>query len=140
MGIQKWSDEITVVELFDSPQFADDVSALTEELDDGPCDIVLNFAGVDFINSSDVSKLLRLRKKMLTLRRRLMLCDVTGPVFGVLKTTGLDKMFDFAGDVATALATVQLAGPVEAEDQEEGKTAHFPRGRGRPSLRIRYAW
>jgi len=118
MSIQKWSDEITVVELFDSPQFADDVSAVTEELEGAPTDVVLNFAGVDFINSSDVSKLLRLRKKMMALRRRLMLCDVTPPVFGVLKTTGLDKMFDFAGDVATALATVQLAGPVDEEDAE----------------------
>jgi len=120
MSIQKWSDEITVVELFDSPQFADDLSALMEKLDDAPTDVVLNFAGVDFINSSDVSKLLRLRKQMMSLRRRLMLCDVTSPVYGVLKTTGREKMFDFAGDVATALATVQLAGPVdEAVEQDE---------------------
>jgi len=119
MGIQKWSEEITVVELFDSPQFADDVSALMDQLDDAPSDVVLNFAGVGFINSSDVSKLLRLRKKMLGLRRRLLLCDVTSPVFGVIKTTGLDRMFDFAGDVATALATVQLGRPVEADSAED---------------------
>ena len=118
MSIQKWSDEVTVVELFDSPQFADDLSALMEELDDAPTDVVLNFAGVDFINSSDVSKLLRLRKKMMALRRRLILCDVTPPVFGVLKTTGLDRMFDFAGDVATGLATVQLAAPVDEQNAD----------------------
>jgi len=123
MGIQKWSDEITVVELFDSPQFADDVSALMEELDGAATDVVLNFTGVGYINSSDVSSLLRLRKKMAALGRRLMLCDVTPPVYGVLKTTGLDKMFDFAGDVATALATFQLAGPIEAEDAEEDDEA-----------------
>ena len=111
MGLQKWSDGITVAELFDSPQFADDLSALMAELDGAACDVVLNFAGVGYINSSDLSKMLHLRKKMAALGRRLILCDVTGPVHGVLKTTGLDKMFEFTGDVATALATVQLAGP-----------------------------
>ena len=119
MGLQKWSDEITVVELSDSPQFADDMVSLLEQLAGAPSDVVLNFAGVGFINSSDVAKLLRLRKKMMTLHRRLMLCDVTVQVHGIFKVTGLDKMFEFAGDIATALAAVQLAaGPGEGENAE----------------------
>lgn len=118
MGIQEWSDQITVVELLDSPQFADDMSALLEQLETAPSDVVLNFAGVGFINSSDVAKLLRLRKKMAALHRRLMLCDVAAQVHGVFKVTGLDKMFEFAGDIATALAAVQLAAGAEAEDAE----------------------
>ncbi len=108
MSIQQWSDGITVVELTDSPQFADDMSALLEQLDGASSDVVLNFAGVGFINSSDVAKLLRVRKKMVSLSRHLRLCDVSTQVYGIFKATGLDKMFEFAGDVATALASLQL--------------------------------
>jgi len=114
MGIQKWSSEITVVELADSPQFADDMSSLLEQLSGSAADVVLNFAGVSFVNSSDISSLLQLRKKMISLQRRLMICDVSSQVFGIFKVTGLDKMFEFTDDIATALATVQIAnGPTE---------------------------
>lgn len=108
MGIQKWSDEITIVELSDDPQFSDDVGALMESLQEAPCDVVLNFAAVAFINSSDVAKLLRLRKQVYSLQRHLVLCDVNTQVWGVFLVTGLDKIFECTKDVATALATLQM--------------------------------
>jgi anti-anti-sigma factor len=61
------------------------------------------------MNSANVAKLLRLRKKMMQLGRRLIICDINSHVQGIFSVTGLDKMFDFAGDVSTALATVQLS-------------------------------
>ncbi len=116
MGIQKWSDEITVVELSDSPQFADDMTALLDHLDDTATDVVLNFAGVGFINSSDVAKLLRVRKKMISLGRRLMICDASSQVCGIFNVTGLEKMFEFTNDIATALTAIQLANGVGDEE------------------------
>jgi len=110
MAIQNWSDDITVVELADDPQFADELTSLMEGLEKKPTDVVLNFGAVGFINSSNVAKLLRLRKLMLSKERKLVLCDVNTQVWGVFLVTGLDKIFDFTGDVATALATLQLAG------------------------------
>ena len=109
MGIQKWSDEITVVELSDSPQFADDMTTLLDQLNDTATDVVLNFAGVGFINSSDVAKLLLVRKKMNSLGRRLMICDASSQVCGIFNVTGLEKMFEFTTDIATALTAIQLA-------------------------------
>ena len=109
MAIQNWSDEITVVELADNPQFSDDLNGLMERMEGRPSDVVLNFSGVGFINSSDVAKLLRLRKQMVAADRRLILCGVNNQVWGVLLVTGLDKIFECTNDIATALATIQLS-------------------------------
>ena len=109
MAIQNWSDKITVVQLNDDPQFADEMASLIEALDSKPTDVVLNCSTVGFINSSNVARLLRLRKKMITIQRRLILCEVNTQVWGVFMVTGLDKIFTFTKDVSTALATLQLA-------------------------------
>lgn len=109
MAIQKWSEEITVVELADDPEFTDDVTNVTDALESEPSDVVLNFAAVSFINSSNVAKLLRLRKQIMATRRRLLLCCVNTQVWGVFLVTGLDKIFGFTNDISTALATIQMA-------------------------------
>jgi len=108
MAIQNWSDEITVVELGDDPRYTDELDALMDSLEARPVDVVLNFAAVGFINSSNVAKLLRLRKMMLERKRRLMLCDVNTQVWGVFLVTGLDKIFEFTNDISTALTTLQI--------------------------------
>ena len=108
MAIQNWSDEITVVELGDDPQFTDEMGALMDMLEDNPTNVVLNFAAVGFINSSNVARLLRLRKIMASEKKRLVLCDVNTQVWGVFLVTGLDKIFTFTDDISTALATLQM--------------------------------
>jgi len=108
MAIQQWSDDIIVVELNEDPQFTDEMGALLDRLEESPCDVVLNFAGVGFINSSNISRLLRLRKMLIGAEKRLMLCDLNSQVWGVFLVTGLDKIYEVTSDVATALATVQL--------------------------------
>ena len=114
--IQNWSDKITVVELADDPQYTDELAGLMEILAKKPTDVVLNFAAVGFINSSNVASLLRLRKQMLTDQRRLVLCGVNTQVWGIFLVTGLDKIFELTNDIATALATLQLA---NGETEEE---------------------
>jgi len=109
MAIQNWSDDITVVTLGDDPQFSDDLTALTERIEAKARDVVLNFAAVGFINSSNVAKLLRLRKAMLGSDKRLVLCGVNTQVWGVFLVTGLDKIFQFTNDISTALTTLQMA-------------------------------
>lgn len=111
MAIQEWSDDILVAELGDDPQFTDELAALMEKLEaGGPKHIVLNFAAVGFVNSSNIAQLLRLRKAMITSDKKLILCDVNTQVWGVLLVTGLDKIFEYTNDVSTALALVQLGG------------------------------
>lgn len=108
MAIQNWSDDIVVADLQDDPQFTDELSALMDKLESEPKDVVLNFGTVGFVNSSNIAKLLRLRKLMISTQRDLVLCDVNTQVWGVLMVTGLDKIFDFTNDVATGLAMLQI--------------------------------
>lgn len=111
MSIQQWSDSIQVVDLSDDPAFTDDLAALTDSIEAKPTNVVLNFASVGFINSSNVARLLRLRKKMMALSRRLVLCEASSQVWSVFLVTGLDKIFEFHKDIATALASIQLLPP-----------------------------
>ncbi len=108
MAIQNWSDDIIVAELADDPAFTDEMGALVDQMDAHPCDVVLNFSAVDFLNSSNLAKLLRLRKILVANDRRLVLCAINSQVWGVFLVTGLDKIFDCTDETATALATVQL--------------------------------
>ena len=109
MPIENWSDNILVVDVQDDPAFTDELNALIEELDvRKDVDVVLNFAGVSYVNSSNIAKLLKARKKLISTRRRLVLCGISTNVWGLFLVTGLDKVFDFVDNVATGLASVQI--------------------------------
>ena len=125
MAIQNWSDDITIVELNDDPQFTEDLDGLMDSVERNPTDVVLNLAALGFINSSNVAKLLRVRKVMLAIDRRLVLCDVNAQVWGIFLVTGLDKIFEFTSDVTIALASLQMemASDDEADDVEESEDA-----------------
>lgn len=110
MSIENWSENILVVELQDDPAFSDDLSSLMEQIEaKSDVDVVLNLAGVSYVNSSNIAKLLKLRKKQTSNRRRLILCNIDTGVWGIFMVTGLDKVFDVADNVATALAAVQIS-------------------------------
>ena len=73
-------------------------------------DVVLNFSAVNYLNSSNIAKLLKLRKLVaITNQRRLKVCGVKPHVWGVLLVTGLDKIFDFVEDVPSGLAALQIS-------------------------------
>ena len=110
MSIENWSENIIVAELLDDPAFTDDITTLTDQLESQTdADVVLNFSGVNYLNSSNIAKLLKLRKRVISNRRKLVLCGIDTNVWGLFLVTGLDKVFEFADSVATALASVQLS-------------------------------
>lgn len=110
MPIENWSENILMVELQDDPAFTDDVNALQDQVGGNPnVDVVLNFAGVNYLNSSNIAKLLKLRKKLHAHGRKLVLCGVETNVWGLFMVTGLDKVFTFEDNLANALASVQIA-------------------------------
>jgi anti-anti-sigma factor len=110
MPIENWSENVLLVELADDPQFTDDLAALVETVEKtGDQDIVLNFQNVSFMNSSNIARLLKLRKmQVVTNRRSLKLCAISTHVWGMFLVTGLDKIFDVYDDVASGLASLQL--------------------------------
>jgi len=109
VSVENWSEDILVVELQDDPAFSDDVTSVIDQVDGAKdVDVVLNLAGVNYLNSSNIAKLLKLRKKLHARKRRLVLCGIDTNVWGLFLVTGLDKVFDFADNVAMGLASVQL--------------------------------
>jgi len=109
MSFENWSENIVVVELQDGPTLADDLTAMLDRLEhSADVDVVISFSAVTYLNSSNIAKLLRLRKKIITNRRKLVLCNIGTSVWGLFLITGLDKVFEFADNVANALANIQL--------------------------------
>ncbi len=113
MSVHNWSENIIVAELQDDPQFTDDLeSTLTMVADKTDQDVVLDLKSVNLLNSSNIAKLLKLRKQVvLSNGRKLRLCGVNTHVWGILLVTGLDKVFDFADELSMGLASVQINSP-----------------------------
>jgi|SRR5881394_1322374 len=126
MPIEKWSDRVRVIHLADDPQFTDDMQLMEQQCSagssssspandssssssNGQCgDVVLDFASVHFVNSSNVARMLRLRSLMNSRDCKLVVCNVPTQVWGTFLVTGLDKLFNFSDNVTTALATLQM--------------------------------
>jgi len=108
--IQSWSDEILIVELQDDPVLSDDLNALIDQVKDAcAVDVLIDFSQVSFLNSSNIAKLLKLRKIVsLAGRRHLVLCGANAHVWGVFLITGLEKLFEFADNVSLGLTAVQI--------------------------------
>lgn len=119
--INEWSDSIQVVELQNDPSFADDMAVLAngyqraaDDLKAGrpgtrARDLVLDFRHVQFLNSSNIAQLLRVRKLAMLAGARIRVCSVSDRIWGVLLATDLDRIFDFSEDVTTSLTALQMS-------------------------------
>lgn len=115
-----WAKGILLADLADEPELSEELSAVIARVKgegqaappasaaDVP-DVVLNFGGVGYLNSSHIAALLRLRKFLMEHRKALVLCAVSDQVWSMIMLTGLDKVFKFSPDTMTALASVQLS-------------------------------
>ena len=113
----EWSEDIAISELADEPALSDELNSLIDRVKEAGAaapHVVLNFAGVTYVNSSNIAQMLRLRAQLSHAGRRLKLCSIADEVWSVMLVTGLDKVFNFAPDPMTALAGLQL------EDAEGG--------------------
>lgn len=110
MAVEQWSDTIVLGELQDDPQFTDDLQAIIDQCtDNNRLNVLLNLSGVSYLNSSNIAKLLKLRKLLtITNQRKLKMCGVNTHVWGVFLVTGLDRIFDFVDDVPSGLAALQM--------------------------------
>lgn len=109
MAVEQWSESVLLGNLSDDPQFTDDLKVLIDQCSGSKrYDVLLNFADVSYLNSSNIAKLLKLRKTITTNERKLRLCAVNRAVWGVFLVTGLDRIFDVFEDVPTGLASLQV--------------------------------
>jgi len=111
MGIQDWSEDIILVDVPQEPEIGEELKTVTEMVRDrGDCDVVMDFAGVDIVTSSSISKLLKLRKLLSDCGHQLVFCSVAAATRGIFTVTGLDGIFEFADDKFVALASLQMVG------------------------------
>lgn len=111
-----WSDNIVIANLADEPALSDELSMICERIesiaeDEPSPHAVLDFHEVSYVNSSNIAQLLRLRKNLEAKSRQLILSAVADEVMSVLVVTGLNKVFEFAPDLITAIASIQIAEP-----------------------------
>jgi anti-sigma B factor antagonist len=112
-----WSDDIAIAELANEPALSEELNTIIERAgsQNSVPHVVLNLAGVSYLNSSNIAQLLKLHRLLSDANRRLKLCHVSDEVWSVLMVTGLDKYFQFAPDTMTALAGLQLDGAESGE-------------------------
>ncbi len=107
-----WSEHIVIAELADEPALSEELNSVHTRLVSLPPakmpHVILNLASVTYLNSSNIAQLLRLRKRLDECGKRLKVCSVSDHVWSVMLVTGLDKVFRFAPDTASAIASVQL--------------------------------
>jgi anti-anti-sigma factor len=108
MSIEEWSNTVRVVRLGDDPGFTEDMQAIQRMQEQQPTHIVLDFSGVGYVSSSNLSRLLKLRKLVSSTDNTLILCTPSDQVWGTFLATGLDTVFRFSETVHTALASLQI--------------------------------
>ena len=121
MPINDWSESIQVAELQNDPSFADDMAMLSSGYQRAADDLkagrpaararnlVLDMRHVQFLNSSNIAQLLRVRKLAHLAGAQVRICSVSDRIWGVILATDLDRIFDFSEDVTTALAAMQMS-------------------------------
>lgn len=120
MAVEQWSDNVILATLQDDPAFSEDMNLLMEMVETRPgCHCVLDLSEVNYMNSSNIAKLLKLRRTLIeTPPAQLRLCGITTSVWGIFLVTGLDKIFEFCDNVASGLASVQMVGNDHGDDED----------------------
>lgn len=110
MPIQRWSNNIWVVQLANEPALSEDLLGVKDQAErhEPVPHLVLDLSAVSHLNSSNLSQLLRLRKLAVDSGTRLRLVGPSDSVWAVFLATGLDKIFEYTRDVSTALADLQI--------------------------------
>ena len=107
MGIQDWSENTILVDLSGEPEMGNELIAVMEIVRNrGDCDVVIDFSGVDIVPSSNLSRLLKLRKKLSDSGHKLVLCSVSAATKSIFMITGLDGNFEFANDKSEVLESL----------------------------------
>ena len=102
MPIEPRTHGAYIARLIDDPGLSTDLDALLNQALQPAARVILDFARVRFVNSSNIARLLRLRKLLIQSDGRLMICALGPQVESVFAVTGLDKIFNFSPDTSEA--------------------------------------
>lgn len=109
MGIQNWSENIVLVNLAPEPQMSEELKTVIEIIrEHTENNVVIDFSGVEIVTSSNLAKLLKLRKMLNESEKKLVLCGLSVRTKAIFLVTGLENVFEFVEDQFTALASLQI--------------------------------
>ncbi len=120
MSVSEWSEEIVVADLQDEPLLSDDLSGLIERIRgaENPPGVVLNFADVSYLNSSNLAQLIDLHKALEGHAIGLCVCDLQEALLSLFEITGLDRVFQIQANTAFALAALHIGDGDEGDEPE----------------------
>lgn len=109
MTIHNPPKNLIVVDLpFRESEIADELRALNEKAaENSECDVIINFARVEIVTSSNLGNLLILHNMLAERGKRLILCNVSVITKCVFRVAGLDEFFHFLPDKPAAVAAIQ---------------------------------
>jgi anti-sigma B factor antagonist len=91
------------VDIYTAPRFKEDLVAV---IDDEAVDVIVDLAGVTFIDSTALGVLISGVKRLHEVDGRLLIVATTRPVVRILAITGLDKVLNVYPSREDALAAV----------------------------------
>lgn len=116
MGIDHSSQGILTVDLLPEPDMGNELEKVAKiARDEADCDVIIDFSSVDIITSSNIAKLLKLKKLLDGFGHQLVLCGLISATKQIFKLAGLDQVLDFADDKSAALTTVKHAHKVKSK-------------------------
>lgn len=113
MEIRDLSENILLLEASPEPSFNEELAKtidIVRERGDC-CDVVIDFAKVDIVTSSSLSKLLKLRKLLMDVNHTLVFCGVARATKGIFSVTALDSVFTMAADRQSAIHEINKNQP-----------------------------
>lgn len=123
MSYNRLACNIVLLVLSEEPQLNQDIKNLNEAVDGGEdCHVIVSFSGVEIVNSASLSSLIILRDLLNKKNKRLILCSVSFPTRCIFKVVGLEELFEFSEDKATALAALEAAPPGKTQADASNTT------------------
>ena len=127
MSISEWSEIVTIGDLRDGPTLSDDLTELIDRIKSSgqtSPGMVLNFAHVSYLDSSNLAQLLDLRKNLLDRGAGLRLCELSEALCDLLHITGLERLFTIDDTTTTSLAMINMT--TQSEDHEDTDSDNAP--------------
>ncbi len=109
MTLNQWDDNILILELLDEPDFSEDTDSLLIKLRDEnePCsNVIIDLQNVSMLNSSNLGALIEIKKLLEAKDKRMVICNISDPIWSTMLATGLDQVFEFIEDTTTALLLI----------------------------------
>ncbi len=111
MSIQRWSDDVILVDLpADLTKHKGLQTVIALLRDEGACDVVVDFSEVQVVGGAWLTQLQKIQRLVKECGHKLTLCGVAPAIRGVFAITHLDDLFEFAADEFIAVASPRLVG------------------------------